>query len=256
MISTSSPRVALATCSRFPNGDPEIEHLGLEVVVWDDPTVDWPSFDLVVLRSTWDYPDKVDEFLDWTRRVPRLLNAPDVVEWNHDKRYLAALHAAGVPTVPTRWGPCEVPDGRWVVKPRVGAGARGITVVDAPTSVDADHCAQPYLDGIDEHGETAIVYIGDDFSHAARKGARLGLHKEEEAVVPCTATTAEHELAEQVLDTIPFDRGELLYARVDLVPGPDGDPVLLELELIEPSLFVDMDAAASDRLLRAISAAL
>lgn len=224
--------------------------------MWDDPSVDWSAYDLVVLRSTWDYTDKVDAFLDWTRSVPRLLNDADVVDWNHDKRYLAALHAAGVPTVPTRWGPCDLPDGRWVVKPRVGAGARGITVVDGPARIDGNHFAQPYLDGVDEHGETAIVYLGDDFSHAARKRARLGFEKEEERVSPCTATTAEHELAEQVLDTIPFDRSELLYARVDLVPGPDGDPVLLELELIEPSLFVDVDAGATDRLLRAITAVL
>ena len=222
--------------------------------MWDDPTIDWSAYDLVVIRSTWDYPDKVDAFLDWTRSVPRLLNDADVVAWNHDKRYLAALHAAGVPTVPTRWGPCDLPDGRWVVKPRIGAGARGISVVPGDTTIDGDHLAQPYLDGIDERGETAIVYLGNDFSHAARKEARLGVDKVAELVSPCTATTAEHELAEQVLDTIPFDRGELLYARVDLVPGPDGDPVLLELELIEPSLFVDLDPGATDRLLRAIHA--
>ena len=223
--------------------------------MWDDPTVDWSAYDLVVIRSTWDYPEKVDAFLDWTRSVPRLLNDADVVAWNHDKRYLAALHAAGVPTVPTRWGPCDVPDG-WVVKPRVGAGARGISVARGDTAIDGDHFAQPYLDAIDERGETAIVYLGDDFSHAARKEARLGLDKVHETVVPSVATTAEHELAEQVLDTIPFDRGELLYARVDLVPGPDGDPLLLELELIEPSLFVDLDPGAPDRLLRAITAAI
>ncbi|HEX4904821.1 MAG TPA: hypothetical protein VFU93_05185 [Acidimicrobiales bacterium] len=224
--------------------------------MWDDPVVDWSAYDLVVLRSTWDYTDKVDAFLDWTRSVPRLLNDADVVDWNHDKRYLAALHAAGVPTVPTRWGPCDLPDGRWVVKPRIGAGARGITVVEGPASIDGSHFAQPYLDGVDEHGETAIVYLGDDFSHAARKEARLGLDKVEETVVPWRASTDEHELAEQVLDTIPFDRGELLYARVDLVPGPEGDPVLLELELIEPSLFVDTVDDGRQRFLDAVFARL
>ena len=223
--------------------------------MWDDPTVDWSTYDLVVIRSTWDYTDKIEEFLDWTRLVPRLLNDPDVVDWNHDKRYLAALHVAGVPTVPTRWGPCEVPDG-WVVKPRIGAGARGIHVVEGTTTIDAHHFAQPYLDDIDDRGETAIVYLGDDFSHAARKGARLGLDKPAEQVWPSTATTAEHELAEQVLDTIPFERSELLYARVDLVPGPDGDPVLLELELIEPSLFLEHAPTGADELVSAIYAAL
>jgi hypothetical protein len=246
--------VALATCAALPGGDAETASLGFECAVWDDPTVDWSSYDLVVIRATWDYTSKVDDFLDWVDGVPHLLNEADVVHWNHDKRYLAALHGAGVPTVPTRWGPCDLPDGRWVVKPRIGAGARGIAVVEGGGSIDGEHLAQPYLDGIDDAGETALVYIDDRFSHAARKGARLGLGKHEEVVSPRTPTVAERDVAEQVLDTIPFDRSSLLYARVDVVPDADGDPVLLELEVIEPSLFLAVDPPSVGRLRDAILA--
>jgi hypothetical protein len=255
VISTSrDARVALATCAALPDGDDEVVAVGFERVVWDDPSVDWSVYDLVVIRATWDYTTKVDAFLDWVDSVPRLLNEADVVHWNHDKRYLQALHVAGIPTVPTRWGPCAVPEGRWVVKPRIGAGARGVRVVEGPMEIDEDAMVQPYLNGIDDRGETALVYIEDRFSHAARKSARLGLDKHEEVVASRAPTTAEHELAEQVLDTIPFDRSSLLYARIDLIPDADGDPVLLELEVIEPSLFLAVDPPSVDRLRRAILA--
>jgi hypothetical protein len=222
--------------------------------VWDDPSVDWSAFDLVVIRSTWDYTTKVGAFLDWVHALPRVANDADVVEWNHDKRYLASLHAVGIPTVRSRWGPCDVPDGRWVVKPRIGAGARGITIVEGGTSIDGAHFAQPYLDGIDEHGEPADVYLGGELSHVARKRGRLGYDKVDEEVGPRTPSPDEIDLADAVLDAIPFDRSELLYARVDLVPDADGDPVLLELELIEPSLFLDTAPGAHDRFVNALNA--
>ena len=268
----SGPRIAVATCDRLPGGDPDSAQLGFEVAVWDDPSVDWSAFDLVVIRSTWDYTTKVDAFLDWVERVPRLRNDADVVRWNHDKTYLRALQAHGVPTVPTRWNPEDVPPGRWVVKPSVSAGA--VDTIsgdrdDARAHVEHLRAAgrtamvQPYLDGIDEAGETALLYIAGEHSHAVRKGAVLGHLRrgdgtyEPDHVTPRTPTASELELAEHVLDTIPFDRAELLYARVDLVPDDDGDPVLLELELIEPDLFLghDRSGRAFERLRSAIEAA-
>lgn len=250
------PRVVFATCSAFPDGDPELVGLQFEWAVWNDPAVDWSAYDLVVIRSTWDYTLHVEEFLTWVHSLPRVANDADVVEWNHDKRYLGALHLAGIPTVPSRWGPCDLPDGRWVVKPRIGAGARGITVVEGAASIDADHFAQPYLDGIDDHGETAVVYLGGQLSHVARKRARLGYDKLDEEVEPRTPSAEEIDLADAVLDAIPFDRSELLYARVDLVQDRDGDPALLELELIEPSLFLHEGTGAPDRFTEAIDARL
>ena len=254
----SGPRIAIATCDRLPSADPESAELGFEVWVWDDPTVDWSAFDLVVIRSTWDYTQKVDGFLDWVERVPRLRNDADVVRWNHDKSYLRALHAHGVATVPTRWDPDDVPHGRWVVKPSISAGAvdtisgdrdDALAHVERLRVAGRTAMVQPHLSGIDEVGETALLYIGGEYSHAVRKAAVLGHLRrsdgtfEPDRVEPRTPTVAELEVAEHVLDTIPFDRSELLYARVDLIPDDDGDPVLLELELIEPDLFLAHDAS-------------
>ena len=253
----SGPRIVVATCDHFPDGDPETAALGFEAAVWDDPSVDWSAFDLVVIRSTWDYTVKVDAFLDWAERVPNLCNDADVVRWNHDKTYLRALHAHGVPCVPTRWDPDDVPHGRWVVKPTISAGARdtisgdrddAIAHVERLRAAGRTAMVQPHLSAVDEVGETALVYIGGEHSHAVRKGAVLGRLRrddgtyEADQVSPLTPTTAELELAEHVLDTIPFDRRSLLYARVDVIPDDDGDPVLLELELIEPDLFLSQDS--------------
>jgi hypothetical protein len=111
---------------------------------------------------------------------------------------------------------------------------------------------QPFLDGIAERGETAMVYVGGELSHCVRKDARLGIEKVHEEIEPRTPTTDELELAEQVLDTLPFDRSSLLYARIDLVPDRDGDPAVLEVELIEPSLFLGTAPGAAERLAVAI----
>ncbi|HYD09109.1 MAG TPA: hypothetical protein VEA78_03320 [Acidimicrobiales bacterium] len=264
------PRIAIATCDRLPDGDPESASLGFEVVVWDDPTVDWAAYDLVVIRSTWDYTTKVDAFLAWVDEVPHLRNDADVVRWNHDKTYLRSLHAHGVPTVPTRWDPTELPPGRWVTKPTVSAGAVDTIAGDADEALahvgalrasGRTAMVQPYLSGIDEAGETALLYLGGTYSHAVRKEAVLGHLRrgdgtyEPDRLAPRDPTVAELELAEHVLDRIPFDRRELLYARVDLIPDDDGDPVLLELELIEPDLFLAQDATggAFDRFRSAIT---
>lgn len=263
-------RIAYATCDALPFGDEDfvsvasaLGGVGCDAVPWDNQVVDWDRFDLVVIRSTWDWSARRDEFLAWVHALPRVVNSADVVEWNHDKRYLAALQVAGVPVVPTRWDPAELGAGgdRWVAKPTVSAGARDTVagdVDDVLAHVAAIHAmgkramVQPYLDRIDEHGETALVYVDGQLSHAVRKGARLGLEKHQERVAPHTPSPDELDVAEAALDTIPFDRAELLYARVDLVPGDDGRPLLLELELIEPSLFLTQADGAVDRFVAAL----
>ena len=131
------PDVLLATCAEFPDGDEDDARLqaalrdrGLDTrwAVWDDPAVPWADAGLVVIRATWDYARRHDEFLAWAGGVPRLRNPADVVRWSTDKRYLADLAAAGVPTVPTRFvAPGEngdLPAGEVVVKPGVSAGSR------------------------------------------------------------------------------------------------------------------------------------
>ena len=252
------------------------------VLDWDDPAADWASFGLVVVRSVWDYTRRPAEFLAWADRVAGLTllaNPPAALRWSADKRYLADLARAGVPVVPTAFAaPGEAMD--WpdaaavVVKPAVSAGSLDTERYpaarrpEAQAHVDRLHragrvaMAQPYLDAVEERGETAIVHLDGALSHVVRKGPMLvpglatvaGLFVEED-VRPAEATADEVSLAERALAAAPGD-GSLLYARADLVPGADGAPVVLELELVEPSLFLDHGEGAVDRLAAAVAARL
>ncbi|TCB98064.1 hypothetical protein E0H26_10800 [Micromonospora zingiberis] len=287
------PRVALVTCTELLDLeaddrlviDPLAAHgVAAEPAVWDDPAVDWARYDLVVLRSPWDYMSRRDEFVAWAARVPRLVNPADVVRWNTDKRYLDELSAAGVPTVPTGWvlpgQPWQPPadHGEYVIKPSISAGSQDTGRYDL---ADSEHrelavahvrrlgaagrvtMIQPYLTAVDTDGETALLYLagpqGLAFSHAIRKGPMLagpdlgtdGLYKVEE-ISPRTAAADQLAVAERTLATVPGGPQRLLYARVDLIPGPDGTPVLVELELTEPSLFLGYAHGAPERLAEAI----
>jgi len=255
----------------------------VDTPAWDDGTVDWRRYDLVVLRSTWDYVTRRPEFLAWARSVPALANPAAIVEWNTDKRYLAELAAAGVPVVPTRYlDPTDPPwtppaGGEYVIKPAIGAGSVSTGRYDL---ADPEHRAiafrhaarfratgrvtmvQPYLAAVDTAGETGLVFLDGRFSHAIRKGPMLsgpdagptGLYRPEE-ISARQPSAAELAVAEQALAAVPGDT-PLLYARVDLLPGPDGAPVLVELELTEPSLFLGYAPGAATRLAEAIVARL
>ncbi|MGH3657020.1 MAG: ATP-grasp domain-containing protein [Micromonosporaceae bacterium] len=286
----TAARVAIATCRRAPDIDRDdvplvapLRGRGISVTpeVWDDPDVDWDSYDLTVIRSTWDYPPRRDAFLEWTRRVSRLANPADVVAWNTDKRYLATLDEVGVPVVPTtcllpgeRW---QTPaDGEWVVKPAVSVGSLDTGRYDVSNPAqrqlatelisrlhDAGRVAmvQPYLSAVDTYGETALLFFNGEFSHAIRKGPMLdgpydgapGLYKWED-IGSREPSAAERDVAEKVLSTAG-DPYRLLYARVDLIPGPDG-PLLVELELTEPSVYLRFDSGAGERFAAAIEATL
>ncbi|MBJ7457391.1 MAG: hypothetical protein JHC74_15165 [Thermoleophilia bacterium] len=251
------------------------------VIDWDDPGADWAAHDLVVVRSPWDYTRRHAEFLEWSERVARataLANPPHLLRWSADKHYLRDLGAAGVPVVPTAFaGPGEAMDwpgdGEIVVKPTISAGSldTGRHLPGARAEAEAHvarlHAdgrvamAQPYLSRVEgERGETALVFIDGAFSHAARKGPMLvpglsvvgGLFVEED-IRPSTPTPGEMEVAEAALAAIPGGSAPL-YARVDLVPDDAGRPVVLELELVEPSLFLVHGAGAADRLVDAIAA--
>jgi hypothetical protein len=290
-------RVALVTCDLFPDlyedDHPLRDRLragGVEVdvVTWDDPRADWASYDLVVIRSPWDYPARRDEFVAWAARVPRLLNPADIIAWNTDKHYLRELAAAGIPVTPTEFiEPGEglgwsVPEsGEWVVKPAISAGSRdtGRYAFPAERELALAHIArltgagrtamvQPYLHAVDTAGETAVLCTPDStgklsFSHSIRKGPMLtGPDVGEidlaslEKIDPRDPTDAELALAARALETIPGGADRLLYARVDMIPGPDGSPMLVELELAEPSLFLSHADNATPRLAAAILARL
>ena len=269
-------RVALATCAELPElgeDEPLLLHalrargVAAEPAVWDDPAVDWGAYELVVVRSTWDYALRREQFAAWAQSVPRLLNAPEVIRWNTDKRYLAevprAVHTEFVVPGQT-WEPAA---GEYVVKPTISAGSRD-TARYGPGD-EARACAhvaqllsggravmvQPYLAAVDDRGETALVFFAGEYSHAIRKGQMLrrgqvptdGLYLEED-ISARRPDAAERAVAEEVLDSLPWPRRELLYARVDLIPGPDGAPQLVELELTEPSLFLSYQPGAAERL--------
>jgi hypothetical protein len=279
--------VAIATCADLPELDSDDRLLlaplaargvAAEAAVWDDPDVDWDRYDLVILRSTWDYVPRRDEFLAWTTRVPRLVNPARVVAWNTDKRYLDELASAGVPAVDTTWvgpdGSWSPPgSGTWVVKPAVSAGSLDTGRYELPEQRDlaAAHVrrlrdagrlvmVQPYLAAVDTRGETALIHLGGAYSHAIRKSPMLTgpdepgpkLFRPEE-ITARTPTPAERAVADLALGAVPFPE-PLLYARVDLIDGPAGEPLLVELELAEPSLFLGWAPGAADRFATAIAA--
>lgn len=282
------PDVLLATCADLPDGDEDATELlsaldsaGVEArwAVWDDASVDWAAA-LVVLRSTWDYTARLGEFLAWARSVPRLANPLEVVEWNSDKTYLRDLAASGVRIVPTRWvlpgEPAQLPGaGEYVVKPSIGAGSRGagrfVAGADEKAAEHVGHLhdagrvvlVQPYLADVDIEGETALMFIDGEFSHAVRKGAMLPagvVHPVngyelfvEEKITPHSATDAELRAGAEAVAAVRGRFGnDLLYTRVDLLPSPDG-PMLVELELTEPSLFLGHSPGAADRFAAAIA---
>lgn len=282
------PRIVLAACPALPEGDGDDDGLvaalrqrGLHArwLSWDDPQA--LQADLVILRAAWDYIDRLDEFLVWTKRVRNLLNPPQVVLWNTDKRYLTDLAAAGVPTVPSQFfAPGEkvvLPAGEVVVKPAIGAGSVGALRFSDhnearthATALQADGrmvLVQPYDPRI-KHGETALVFLGGRQSHAFTKGPILpppgqapvfdesGTYAEE------TLTPADpdfelwdtgHAALAAAASYLGISVGDLLYARVDVI-GDRRDAHVLEVELVEPSLgWRQLDEATRTRQQRAFA---
>lgn len=254
--------------------------------VWDDPTVAWARFDLVVIRSTWDYPRKRGAFLVWVESLgDRVRNTAAVIRWNSDKRYLADLAVRGLPVVPTLFvaptDPIPTFEGEVVVKPTVSAGGRDTgrfgpaahdgarALVDRLQHEGRTAMVQPYLSSVDARGETALVFVAGRFSHALRKHAVL--RPDEEAPVrrdalgaaeamydpdlvqATEASAAEQAAADAVLGELARRFGAApTFARVDLLVARDGDPVLLELEAVEPYLYLAGAPGAADKLAGAI----
>ncbi len=252
-----------------------------DALAWDDPTVSWSRFDLVLLRSTWNYTECPAEFLTWCKRVAaqtRLLNPPELVRWNTDKRYLADLASKGVPVIPAYFlapgdDPASFPaHAEFVVKPCIGAGSRdtqrytapnrAMAIAHAKRLLDTDRhvLVQPYLEAVDTAGETALLFFAGHYSHAIRKGPLLQRNGAAtsalfapEAITAREPTPAEIAVAQRTLAAIPG--GAPLYARVDLLPSASG-PQLLELELTEPSLFFAHAPGSAERFVAAIEAVL
>ncbi len=272
--------MALASCARYPDQFDEgrlvlaaLEAAGLDgrCAVWNDPGVDWGAFDLVVANGAWDHIHRVAEFLAWVdglaaADVP-VVNAPAVLHWNLDKRYLRDLEAAGVPTVPTSWvepagdgggagPPGRLPEGEIVVKPAVSGGGYQTARYEAHEHEAARaHLAallasgrtamvQPYQPAVDAEGEVGLVFLGGAFSHAIhkdpmiRRGVEAGESLIENQVVTATSpTAAQLAVARRAVAAAERRHGRTAYARVDVVERTDGAAALLELELLDPVLF-------------------
>jgi O-ureido-D-serine cyclo-ligase len=257
----------------------------VQIAEWDDPKVDWGSFDVALLRSAWDYCERIGEFLAWVERasrVTRVLNPLPLVRWNTDKHYLADLAAAGAAVVPSTFiEPGENPavalrrfldthsQAELVVKPAVGAGSRDTqrylrseleaAVAHARRLLDARRSVlvQPYLGRVDKEGETALIFFEGQFSHSIRKGPLLprggtatsGLFAPE-TITPREPGKDELRLAQKVVSVVPF--GTPLYARVDVIRDDSGAPCVLELEMAEPSLFFLHAAGSAERFAAAV----
>lgn len=256
-------KIALVFCKVLPEPDPDQEltvdalkaaGLDAEWAAWDDPDVDWGSYDLCIIRSCWNYFEDPDRFLNWVDRTAeqsRVLNSPRVVHWNIHKRYLNVLEKNGVPAVPTKWAPrgeeTNLKYLGWddvVIKPAIGAGsvntrrfqleefkeAQGF--LDSQVQ-DKEMMIQPYLRSVEHGGERALIWIDGELTHCVVKTPRFS-GQDEKVSEAVAVTNQEKELADRALACVP---GDLLYARVDVMEDENKNPLVSELELMEPSLF-------------------
>jgi glutathione synthase/RimK-type ligase-like ATP-grasp enzyme len=258
----------------------ELRRVGVnvEVVDWDDSQVNWSQFDRVVLRSAWDYPQRLSEFLVWLEKVDAvsdLVNPLMTINWNLDKRYLAELAEAGVPITPTVFvqpgSVATFPAGDFVIKPAVGAGSRDAASYGPDQHEPAlAHVArlheagqtvlvQPFLASVAVEGEWPLIFFDGKFSHAANKRValpRAGMVEElfaAESNAAHIATEVQIEVGQAAIHQVSTRLGTPAYARVDLVRDDAGQFCVLEVELIEPSLFLPFaDATAVQRLIAAL----
>ncbi len=249
--------VLLVTCAALRDGEPGHDVLDEALAdrgiaarwaCWDDASVDWEAA-LVAVRSTWDYDARLEEFLAWARAVPRLMNGADVFAWNTDKAYLVELADAGLPVVPTIV--VDAADdlaaaigafGQAVVKPRVGAGGRGVSIGTATGS--GPWVVQPLVESVRTEGESSVFVLGGAPVSMVRKlpaGEEIRVQEQyggtTVAVVPDQEATSVArrtvEAAERILGA------RLDYARVDLMRRADGVFAVSELEVTEPGLYLE-----------------
>jgi len=240
----------LAADDRLLRGELLARGNDVRAVVWDDAAVDWNAFDAVIVRSTWDYHKRVDEFRAWIDRVgaagARLWNPPALLRWNIHKRYLVDLAARGVNVVPT----LLIPQGsRAVMKPAVSATAYRTSILE--NNEPSDLLIQPFVEEVVTNGEWSLIFLGGAFSHAVIKRVRQGdFRVQTDFGGSFERASPDAALIEQAHDILRTIEEPWLYARVDCVVR-DKRLLLMELEMTEPSLFLDPAAAA--RFAEAIS---
>jgi len=277
-------RIAYVRCVQLPEPDideqPLVEGLntaGHEAVVaaWDDPLVDWGGFDLVLIRATWNYIEHLEAFGAWLERVDRLstlVNPIETLKWNLHKGYLRELSEKGIPIVPTHF--CQRYDAAsvarvaeshgWVkivIKPVISAGSFGTRVFDLEADgmdegqsfldemiAGREMMIQRYMPSVDTVGETALVVIDGELTHAIEKKPRFD-DQEEEVCLREEISDEMRSFAQRILDAAGK---EYLYARVDIIPDDDGSMLLSELEMLEPSLFFPYCPGAVEAFVRGV----
>lgn len=277
---------AIVTHRNLPDGSPDDRLLALALAqrgikalfaVWDEASIDWAAAPITIVRSTWDFYRAPVQWTEWIQRVSditTLINAPDVLLWSSDKRYLRDLDSCGIACVPTvvvesaaaeslaviagRYGWDDI-----VVKPTVAASAYGAKRISAAEFSDAGEAhlvallargaalVQPYLSAVEIERERSLVFIGGEFTHAYTKPAFSGVSDGTMRITKYVPTTRELLAAGSAIAAIP---GSSVYARVDLVVSDTG-PLLMELELVEPELGLRLSDHAVRKLATAISAA-
>ena len=252
-----------------------------QIVNWDDASIEWTQFSIAVLRSTWDYYARLDEFVAWVDRVSAqttLCNPAEIVRWNVDKRYLQEMSEQGIPVMATTFVSQliditqELIAQDVIIKPVVSAGSNN-TARHRNDAVAAraqlDHIlsnggvaiVQPYSPTLDSVGETGLVYLGGKFSHAFGKDAVFGEAEQvhngvhvQEVITARTANPNEHLLGDSVMKFLMKKFGVTpLYARIDMVNNIDGVPEIMEVELTEPSLYLHLDAGSPERAATALA---
>lgn len=289
MTSSPLPEIGLVTSAELPNLDPDcqpllsaLQELGVQAapVIWDDPTCDWGRMKGAIIQSTWDYQTRRQAFLQWADSVSQqtqLWNPASIVRWNTDKSYLNTFAQCGVATVETRW---LTPDQSWdlasllaasgwdsaILKPVISAGSANTYHIQPSNLAECQNALelllqqgrammlQPYLHAIETAGERSLVFIDGAFSHAVVKLPARGdfrIQKQfggsTEVIAP---TEAEKRFAEGVLEQV---KEPLLYARVDILSTTNPQAIcLMELELVEPNLYLPYAPASAHRLAEAL----
>jgi glutathione synthase/RimK-type ligase-like ATP-grasp enzyme len=274
--------IALATCATVPEWEvddrvfhAELAACGIDArqCVWNDPRVDWTQFELVLIRTTWDYQENRDAFVAWVRQVPvPLYNPASIVAWNTHKSYLRDLEAAGIPIIPTEWLPRGTkPDvaslcaqhgwQRAFIKPCVGATSRETLRFDAGDPAAQRHAErllahedlmlQPYLLRVETDGELSAMFVDGELTHAVRKVPVPGDYRVQDdfGAKDYAIEFPDVALARRAVAAV---RGSLLYARADFLMSDEG-LLLTELELVEPSFFFRHSRHAAECLATAIS---
>ncbi|MEZ8853831.1 RimK family alpha-L-glutamate ligase [Vibrio cyclitrophicus] len=260
-----------------------------DVVFWDESNPDWSMYDAVVLRSPWTYMEKIQPFIEFCQNIEKnsvLLNPVSVIEWNSNKNYLKQLEAQGIPIVPTeiiysvteihhaldRIQKCDWDVKEVVIKPTIGAYSFGVVRLSVKDidkirkhvtyllELDKGVIVQPYLHTIEEHGETNMIYFNNTYSHAIKKEALLSQHGETktpdmEYRKIKEASDEEKALAIRILNLVQSSLGlnePLLYARLDFIEDKNGQPLLLELEITEPSLSLPLTPKCTHMFVQSI----